>query len=89
MTTKELKKQDEKFRYQLLSRMQMDCEYYLDGHQSPNHLWSGNVDDQIRDMKTLYSTFKGEKSPEWISLEEILEYEKNMKKVIDIITPIG
>ena len=29
MTLEEILKQDEKFRYQLLGRMQADCEYFL------------------------------------------------------------
>ena len=70
-------KQDEKFRYQLLARLQMDCDYYLGyGHRSPNHLWADDEKDQIQNMKDLYHTF--DEKPEWLTLADIEEYEKKM-----------
>lgn len=39
---------DEKFRCQLLGRMQSDCVCYIgDGRIYGNHLWAGNIKDQI------------------------------------------
>ena len=70
---------DEKFRYQLLGRLQSDCDYYLgNGGRNPKHLWSGNEKNHIKDMKSLYKSFDRDKRPDWLSWREILEYEKQM-----------
>lgn len=74
--------QDETFRYRLLSRMKMDCNFYLGfGEQSEKCLWSGTVEKQIADMKALWNSFPDDKKPEWLSFAQILEYEKQMKEV--------
>lgn len=70
-----------KYRYMLLSRMKQDCEYYLGyGNRSTNHLCAGNEKDQIDEMKALWNSFSDEDKPEWLSWEEILDYEKQMCK---------
>jgi hypothetical protein len=72
-------KHDDKFRYQMLSRLQQDCEYYLgNGQRNPKHLWSQNEKEHIEDMKALYNLFDDDKKPEWITWEDILNYEKDM-----------
>ena len=73
-----LKTLDEKGRYMFLGRMQADCKYFLDGHEYNKFLWAGNVEDQIKYMKWLYNSFPKNKKPEWISMEEIEDYEKRM-----------
>lgn len=73
-----LKTLDDKGRYMFLSRMQSDCKYFLDGHEYNKFLWAGNVEDQIKYMKWLYNSFPKNKKPEWISMEEIEDYEKRM-----------
>lgn len=43
---------DEKFRYQFLSRLQSDCNYYLwYGGGSENKLWADNEKDHIEVIK--------------------------------------
>ena len=65
------------FNYMLLSRLQHDNDYYLDmGNRNPKILWAGNEKDQIAKMKELYN--KIEEKPEWISMEDIENYEKHM-----------
>lgn len=74
-----LLKQDERFRYQLLNRMQTDCNYYLSyGYGSANGLWAKNERDQIYYMKLLWNSFPSDKKPEWLTWEQVLEYEKKM-----------
>lgn len=71
---------DEKFRYMMLGRMQADCNYFLGfGNRSEKRLWSGNVRDHIEDMKALYNSFPDNKKPEWLTLNQILEFENLMK----------
>lgn len=67
----------DKGRYMLLGRLQQDAEYYIK-HPHIKHLWSGNVKDQIKDMKELYNLLP--EKPEWITMKDILQYEKDMIK---------
>lgn len=74
-----LENRDKKFRYQLLSRLQMDCEYYLGhGNRCTKHLWSENETSHIADMKTLWNSFDNDEKPEWLSWADILDYEKKI-----------
>ena len=67
------------FNYMLLSRLQSDCEYFLNhGCRSERNLWAGNVEDQISKMKELWNLVA--EKPEWLSMEEIIAYEEKMKK---------
>ena len=51
MTKEEVLQHDKKFRYMLLSRMQSDCEYYLNyGNRNPKRLWAGDEQRQIEYM---------------------------------------
>ena len=72
--------EDKEFKYQLLSRLQSDCDYFLGvGNRAEKHLWANNVEDQTALMKALYNSFSEEDKPEWITLDKIEEYEKEMK----------
>lgn len=67
------------FKYQMLDRLRCDCNYFLGyGNRSENHLWSGNVADHIADMKALWNSFPESEKPEWLTMEQIEEYEKQM-----------
>lgn len=66
-----------RFDYQLLSRLQQDCEYYLGfGARNKKHLWAQDETEQIRKMKELYSSLP--EKPAWITLEAIEQYEVAM-----------
>lgn len=70
---------EEKFNYQMLSRLKMDCDYYLgNGGYSENVLWAKNVEEQIAKMKKIHNSFSENKKPEWLTYEDILDYEKKM-----------
>ena len=63
----------------LLSRLKSDCEYFLNhGNRSEKSLWAGNVKEQIEKMKELWNGL--DKKPEWLSMEDIEKYEKEMSK---------
>lgn len=71
--------QDDKFKYQMLGRLQMDCEYYLgNGHRHNKHLWAGNVEEHIEDMYAIYDSFPDDAKPEWITREKIDYYKVEM-----------
>lgn len=66
--------------YMMLGRLQSDNDYYLGyGNRSEKRLWAGNVDDQIKEMKKLWNQLPEDGKPEWLSMEDILEYERKMK----------
>jgi hypothetical protein len=70
---------DEKFRYQMLSRLKMDCDYYLgNGNRSRKALWAEDEQEQIELMKALWESFSEDDKPEWLTWDDILKYEKEM-----------
>ena len=72
-----LNEADDKFNYMMLDRLRTDCEYFLGyGNGYEPHLWAGNVEDQIAEMRKIYD--KLPEKPEWLSLEDIDKYEKDM-----------
>lgn len=74
-------KYEPKFRYMMLSRTKQDCDYYLGyGNRSANHLWAGDEKRQIENMKALWNSFSDEDKPEWLTWDELSEYERNMIK---------
>ena len=72
-------KYEAKFRYMMLSRMKSDCNYCLGyGNRSTNHLWAGDEIGQIQNMKAIWNIFPEEDKPEWLTWDELLEYEQKM-----------
>lgn len=72
-----LNEEDDKFNYMMLDRLKQDCEYFLGfGNRNEKQLWAGNVQDQIAEMRKIYD--KLPEKPEWISLEDIDNYERQM-----------
>lgn len=70
---------EEKFNYQMLDRLRSDCDYYLgNGNRSKKHLYYKDEQEHIDKMKELYNSFTEDKKPEWITYEEILNYEELM-----------
>ena len=73
----ELVKQPNKFKYQMLDRLKSDCEYFLgNGNRNEKDLWADSVEEQIAIMKALWNSL--EEKPEWLSMEDIENYEKEM-----------
>ena len=72
---------DYKFEYMMLSRLEGDCKYFLgNGNKSKKHLRDNSITSHIGHMKKLYNDFPQDKKPEWITLEDIEKYEKEMRK---------
>ena len=69
---------DSEYQYMLLDRLKQDCEYFLgNGNRAEKHLWAGSVDAQIKEMKKIWNSLK--EKPEWLTMEDINNYEKLMK----------
>lgn len=74
-----------RFKYQLLSRLKSDCNYYLGyGNRNKNVLWSGSEEQQIIDMKALLDSFDRHNKPEWLTIIDIWEYEIKMTNKISM-----
>lgn len=68
-----------RFNYMMLGRLRSDCDYYLgNGNRSKSRLWAGSVKEQIEKMKELHNSFPDGQKPEWLTYEDILDYEKRM-----------
>ena len=68
---------DAEFRVQLLGRMKFDCDSALED-KAYGHLWAKNEKEQIHFMKAIWNSLPEEEKPEWLSLDEIIEYENKM-----------
>ena len=74
---------DNRHNYMMLSRLKSDCDYYLGyGNRSERSLWADNVDEHIEEMKRLWNNLPKDAKPEWLSMEDILDYEKKDEKSI-------
>ena len=71
--------EDEKFNYMMLDRLRQDCIYAINQSKSTRKLWGDTVDAHIAEMRRLYFLVK--EKPEWLSLEDIDMYEKELKKL--------
>lgn len=72
-------KGDDRFRYRMLDRFRQDCEYYLNnGGRNSNVLWSKDEKQHIENMKDLYNSFDKSEKPEWLTWQQIIEYEMRM-----------
>lgn len=68
-----------KFNYMMLSRLKMDCDYYLRVEElSEAVLWAGSIEGQIDYMKEIWNSFTDRQKPEWLTYDEILEFEQKM-----------
>lgn len=65
--------------YSMLGRLKADCDYFLgNGNRYEGHLWAGNVAEQISEMKRRWEAFEDDEKPEWLTMEDIEEYERRM-----------
>ena len=65
------------FRYQLLGRLQTDCEYYLNyGNRNIKRLWAGNVNLQIKLMVEFIIVSRKTKNLNGLQWMKLLHTEK-------------
>lgn len=69
---------DKSSRYQLLTGMKADCDYYLNGHNNAVHLWAEDETQHIECMLLLWNSFDDRDKPRWLSKEQIIEYGEKM-----------
>ncbi|MCB6416602.1 hypothetical protein LI221_16340 [Faecalimonas umbilicata] len=74
------RRDEHEFQYMMLGRLRSDCEYYLGyGNRSPRIL-SDDPQGHIDRMKELWREFPAHKKPQWLTWNQILEYEKEICK---------
>lgn len=82
MTVQDLLKnrdRNDSFLYSLLDRIRINCSYYLSFvNRDKSILWAKDELEQIEYMKAIYNYL--EEKPEWLTMEDILNYEKEMCK---------
>jgi len=66
---------EKKFHYMMLSRLKMDCDFYL-GHGNRKNI--AQPAEHIEEMKELWNSFSDTEKPEWLTWEQLLLYEKEM-----------
>ena len=68
-----------KFNYMMLSRLQSDCNYFLGyGGRHLSRLCENSVQKHIEEMKRLWNNLPNDGKPEWLTMEQIDAYEREM-----------
>lgn len=69
--------------YMMLSRLQMDCKYFLgNGNGYEGHLYYKEVNKHCDEMKGLYDSFSDDDKPEWLTAEQIEQYRTDMLNLL-------
>lgn len=72
------KSQDES-NYEILNHLKNDCENFLmNSNSNASYLSEGSVRNQISKMKDLWNTFSDDMKPQWLTYQQILDYERRM-----------
>lgn len=69
---------DEQFNYMMLGRLKSDCDNHINAFTPSCKIKHDNIKGIIQEMKKLYNSFSEDKKPEWLTYEQILNYEKLM-----------
>lgn len=81
-TEKEKRERKFRFEYMMLSRLKDDCDGFLSDddcrYHNPRGIWGTNVESHIRRMKEIWSKIPEDIKPEWLTFEQILDYESRM-----------
>ncbi|WP_103108547.1 LPD11 domain-containing protein [Brevibacillus reuszeri] len=68
-----------RFNYMMLGRLRSDCDYYLGyGNRNKSRLSGEDEKNHIEEMKSIYNSIDEKSKPEWLTWEQILEYERQM-----------
>ena len=53
------------------------------GGRDPKRLWAGDEERQIDLMIKLHDSFKEGEKPQWLTMDKILEYKKEMMVMVE------
>ena len=66
-------------RYMFLSRLIMDCKYYLgEGKRNAKNLWTKDEWEQLKLMRMIRDSFPEDKRPEWLTDRQLEHFEQEM-----------
>lgn len=69
------------YKYMLLDRMRTDCNYFLgNGNRNTKYLWGESVAAHLDSMRMIYNSFPEGDRPEWLTMDQIEEYAKQMER---------
>lgn len=72
---------DYEFDFRILSRLKMDCDYFLGcGNGYEGHLHHKTVEKQCDEMEKMWNALPTNERPEWLTLDQIKEYRSSMLK---------
>lgn len=75
------KKEDNKFKYQMLDRLRTDCEYFLgNGNRQEKHLWAGNINKQIEKNPLKIKVFIEYSETQYYKKNEVYSIEQMKSK---------
>lgn len=74
------------YEYQLLGRLKMDCNVFIENEKYYNNgdmdkLWNCSIAKHIEKMREVYESLPDFHKPEWCTLENIENYEKEMNEL--------
>lgn len=70
---------NDKFNYQMLSRMKGDVDYYLGhGNRHTGHLLMEDEKAHIEEMRLVRKRLPRNQKPEWLTGKDLDEYEKQL-----------
>lgn len=69
-----------RYEYMMLDRLKSDCNYVLGagGPGAVRQMWAGAVGEQIAEMRRLWDKLPEDAKPEWLTMEQINEYEQRL-----------
>ena len=93
-TDKELRMQNFRFEYSMLSRLKDECEAFVGRtgneeedkwdcrYRNVQNIWGDSIESHIDEMKSLWNKLPEYIKPEWCSWEDIQRYEQVMPTLL-------
>ncbi|MGC6586623.1 LPD11 domain-containing protein [Paenibacillus sp. Dod16] len=76
-------KNNKRFEYMMLNRLKSDCETHLDiENKYRRKLKEDEMKATIQAMKDYWNGFEEDEKPEWLTWDQILDYEKRMAQTV-------
>jgi hypothetical protein len=72
------KESPNRFNYMMLGRLKSDCDSHLTAFTPSCRIKEENIKPIIEEMKKLHNSFPDGEKPEWLTYNDILNYEKSM-----------
>lgn len=73
-----LKDHEDKYKYMMLSRHEMDADAYLSEFYPHNHLWAGDAIEHAYNMVAIWKSFRRREKPQWLTKKRLRGYVKQL-----------